>query len=388
MSRSASLQLRQQLVDSLRRSGALHDDAIAQAFLTVPRELFVPGHELVDVYRDQAITTKVQAGVPVSSSSQPAMMAMMLEQLDVRTGMRVLEIGSGTGYNAALLRVLTGESGDVISLEIDAEIAAWARDRLSDAGYDAVDVIQTDGGDGWPAGAPYDRIELTVGTANIAPAWVNQLNPGGILVVPFWINTVQLSIAFEKGDRFLRSRSILPCGFTRIRGRLAGADQYRTLQSGVMIATGSGAPVDDRLRELLNQSPSSESLDGRSWHGFAIYMALHERSVLMMTSSDEHVTGFQGVAFGLVDAADQSLCLLTYPVEGAGTASVLSYGGTNARARLGDLLDRWRAAGSPDVSAVEVSVHPLSEVTPVDQRAVVLETGSWRFVFRFGTRSV
>ena len=194
------------------------DDAVAHAFLSVPREMFVPGVDLEEVYQDRAITTKEQAGVPVSSSSQPAMMALMLQQLEVRPGMRVLEIGAGTGYNAALLQELTGETGQVTSIEIDPEVASWARRRLAAAGYTRVDVIQADGADGWTGNAPYDRIELTVGTADIAPAWVEQLVEGGVLVAPLWINTIQLSIAFVKRDGVLESRSASPCGFTRIQG--------------------------------------------------------------------------------------------------------------------------------------------------------------------------
>ena len=93
---------------------------------TVPRELFLPGVPLEAVYRDAAVVTKVENGVSVSSSSQPAIMALMLRQLDVRPGQRVLEIGAGTGYNAALLRELVGPAGAVDTVDIDPEVAGWA----------------------------------------------------------------------------------------------------------------------------------------------------------------------------------------------------------------------------------------------------------------------
>src|SRR5687768_15775037 len=103
--------LRDQLVATLRERGLLRDPAIERAFRSVPREVFVPGVPLAQVYADDAIMTKTENGVGVSSSSQPAIMAIMLAQLDPRPGLRVLEIGAGTGYNAALLRELVGDAG-------------------------------------------------------------------------------------------------------------------------------------------------------------------------------------------------------------------------------------------------------------------------------------
>ncbi len=378
----ASHQLRQQLVESLRERGLFGSDVIARAFLTVPREAFVPGVELESVYKDRAITTKREAGVPVSSSSQPAMMATMLRQLEVQPGMRVLEIGAGTGYNAALLQELTGESGRVTSLEIDAEVASWATQRLRQAGYNQVEVIETDGGLGWAAGAPYDRIELTVGTAEIAPAWVDQLAPGGILVVPLWVNTVQLCIALVKESGRLQSRSAVACGFTRIRGCLAGADRFRVLQPKVMIASASAESSDDVVRQAVTSAPLRESVDGASLHGFSAFMALHDASTVMVSSDDELVTGFGGTTFGLADSADQSLCLVGFPMEQGSSSQVYSYNGTRARERVMRLLDSWQSAGSPRVSDFEISVHPLSANVPLERGASVVDTAHWHLVFR------
>ncbi len=382
MSGSSSLQLRRQLVEIMRLNDTERDAAIAGAFLRVPREAFLPGHALEDVYRDQAITTKKQSGVPVSSSSQPRMMATMLEQLELHEGLRVLEVGAGTGYNAALLQELVGESGSVTSLEIDPEVAAWAKGRLKDAGYDRIEVIETDGGAGWAQGAPYDRVELTVGAADISPAWVDQLAPGGILVVPLWVSTFQICVAFEKRDRSLVSRSAVACGFTRIRGRMAGTDQYRALQPNVMVATG-GEQIDELLSELIAALPRRRTLEGRNWTGFVLFMALHEPSMLMMSSTDAQITGFSGGTFGLADESDRSLCLVSVPFEVEGTATLLSYGAIRASDRLASLLEHWRASGSPGIDAVEMEVWPREVANPPVATAMTHETANWRYVFRF-----
>jgi protein-L-isoaspartate(D-aspartate) O-methyltransferase len=125
-------QLRERLVATLERRKLIQSARVREAFLAVPRELFVSQFAtregLEAVYLDAAILTKQnEYGIPLSSSSQPSIMALMLEQLDIQDGMRVLEIGTGTGYNSALLSVLVGRRGHVASVDVDARIAAEAR---------------------------------------------------------------------------------------------------------------------------------------------------------------------------------------------------------------------------------------------------------------------
>jgi len=132
---------------------------VAAAFAEVPRERFIPDllerEGLEAVYRDEAVVTKRDArGMPLSSSSQPAIMAKMLELLDLRPGQRVLEIGAGTGYNAALLSHIVGSAGQVTSVDVDPELARAARRALRDAGVRAT-VVSGDGRDGHHGRAPY-----------------------------------------------------------------------------------------------------------------------------------------------------------------------------------------------------------------------------------------
>src|SRR5947209_18572415 len=150
-------------VDALVRRGAITDSRVEVAFLDVPRILFLPRVPLEEVYRDQAIPTKTINCEAVSSSSQPEIMATMLEQLGLEPGLRVLEIGAGTGYNAALVAHVVGETGTLITMDIDDDIVDGARAHLDAAGLSRVRVVLGDGGLGYPADAPYDRIILTVG---------------------------------------------------------------------------------------------------------------------------------------------------------------------------------------------------------------------------------
>lgn len=202
----------QELVTELTTEGALHTRAWRAAFAAVPRHVFVPliyrrdqrgdlravdGREpaqreawLAEVYSDDSLVTQlaqVRPGyalrpftVPASSSTRPSLMARMLEDLEVADGMRVLEIGTGSGYNAALLSHRLGAQ-QVHSVDIHPGIIATARDRLADLGYHPK-LTTADGVTGWPEHAPYDRIIATCGVPAIPIAWVDQLRPGGVIL--------------------------------------------------------------------------------------------------------------------------------------------------------------------------------------------------------------
>jgi protein-L-isoaspartate(D-aspartate) O-methyltransferase len=215
--------LNEAMVASLESTGALVDPRVARAFRRVLRHHFLPGRPLADVYDDTAIMTKTgEGGVPVSSSSQPAIMAIMLQQLQPRPEQRVLEVGAGTGYNAALLAQLVGPEGSVVTLDYDEDLCATARTHLAAAGLERVEVRQADGAVGWPPGAPYDRLIVTASADDLSPAWFEQLSLGGRLVLPLSLaGPIQLSAAFVRGPRGFTSDSLTFCGFMPMRGAMA-----------------------------------------------------------------------------------------------------------------------------------------------------------------------
>lgn len=247
--------LRTRLVRDLRAGGILRDAAVARALLAVPRHLFLPGVPLREAYADIAVPTRWQDGAPISSASQPAIVAIMLEQLRITTGMRVLEIGAGTGYNAALLAELVGPGGAVTTLDIDRDIVDDADAHLAAAGYSEVHAITADGASGWPANAPYDRVILTAGAADIAPAWYDQLAEGGLLVLPLWLGGAQASVAFRKREGALRSESIAACGFMRLRGEEAGSERAVSLPRGRQLFAEDAERIADPIAALLRTRP-------------------------------------------------------------------------------------------------------------------------------------
>ena len=183
-------------VDGLVGRGVVRSAGVERAFRAVRRDLFVErfwvgrdsAHEvgadgwsaeaLGLVYADEALITRRDAeGNPTSSASQPSVVAMMLEALDLRPGMRVLEIGAGTGYNAALMAEVVGDPRLVTTIDIDPDVVAQTRGLLARAGYGAVEVICGDGARGHAASAPFDRVVATVGCSDISWDWVEQIQP-------------------------------------------------------------------------------------------------------------------------------------------------------------------------------------------------------------------
>ena len=253
--------LRSSLVQSLLETGAIKQKAVTEAMNKVPRHLFLPGVPLEQAYADTAVPTRWDGQIAVSSASQPAIVAIMLQQLQVEPGDRVMEIGAGTGYNAALIAELVGTLGSVLTVDIDAEIVTEALEHLASAGYPQVRVVVGDGAAGWSSGAPYDRIILSVGASDIAPSWYEQLREDGILVLPLWLGGVELSVAFRKHGGILTSLSQTPCGFMRLRGAEAGAEQWVSLPKGRSLFAEHASELAGPVSTLLSSPPTDAALD-------------------------------------------------------------------------------------------------------------------------------
>lgn len=256
-------QLRNALVDQLRNRGTVRSPEIEEAIRVVPRHLFLPEVSLPEAYALTQVVTKTNAdGKALSSVSHPGVVAGMLEQLDVQPGHRVLEVGSG-GYNAALLTHLVGTAGHVTTLDIDSDVTARAQRCLSAAGYDSVEVVTADGEYGHPAGAPYDRIIVTVGAWDLPPAWFEQLDKStGRLVVPLRMRGQSRIVTFVAEDGLWRSQAIEFAGFVPMRGDGAHACEVIPLAPGGEVELHTDDPADaPKLTEALTH-PVVESWTG------------------------------------------------------------------------------------------------------------------------------
>ena len=175
MARDASADERMEFLLTLRRRG-IGDQAVLRALDEVPRRQFV-AHEFIGrAYADQALP--IDCGQTIS---QPFVVAYMTEQLGLRPHHRVLEVGTGSGYQAAVLSRLARE---VVSIERYRTLAEQARARLAALGYDNVEIVVGDGFAGVPAGAPYDRIVVTAAAEQVPQALVDQLGDEGVMLLP------------------------------------------------------------------------------------------------------------------------------------------------------------------------------------------------------------
>ena len=260
---------RARLVAGLRAK-RLADAPVIEAFLAVPRHVFLPQDCAAQAYEDTAIAIKSDAaGLPVSASSQPAMMAIMLDQLGLDVGQRVLEIGTGTGYNAALIAQIVGESGAVVTIDVEPDLVEKAAASLAAAGFAGVTVVCGDGADGVPGQAPYDRIIVTAGVWDLAPQWLAQLGAGGRIVAPISVRGIQLSVAFEPAETHWVARSARRCSFIRMTGFSAGPEALVPLgpQPGLhALVTDGPAPEAGPLAEAF----SAPAADGPAPSGLRV----------------------------------------------------------------------------------------------------------------------
>ncbi|RLV68176.1 O-methyltransferase [Streptomyces sp. CBMAI 2042] len=222
--------LRNKVVDELRAGGDISSSEIEAVMRKVPRHAFIPDTPLDKAYDTYAavITKTDEHGVQLSSVSAPQIQAMMLEQAQVKPGMRVLEIGSG-GLNAAYLAELVGEHGEVVTVDIDPAVTERAHRLLNEHGYDRVRVLTADAAEPIPELGEVDVVMVTAGAWDIAPAWTAQLKQGGRLVVPLRMRGLTRSVAFTQitGEHgpYLESVSALICGFVPMQGSTAHREE-------------------------------------------------------------------------------------------------------------------------------------------------------------------
>lgn len=167
-----------ELVELLRKEG-IKDEKVLEAMRKIDRKLFVP-----ESYGKEAYGNYPLPLVEGQTISQPWTVAFMLEALELKKGDKVLEVGAGSGWNAALMGFLVGERGKVISTEVHTELVEMAKENIKKTGLKNIEVVEWDGSRGYGKGAPFDRIICTAASPEIPKPWIEQLREGGIMVAP------------------------------------------------------------------------------------------------------------------------------------------------------------------------------------------------------------
>jgi protein-L-isoaspartate(D-aspartate) O-methyltransferase len=371
----SSASLRKEMVESLDRMGAIRSRSVRRVFQTVPRELFVPEiarHEgLAAIYRPEvALATAVdRRGISISSSSAPVIMALMLEDLDIHPDNRILEIGAGTGYNAALLKGLVGLRGRVISVDIETSFVRRAKHALAAGGY-SCRVVVGDGREGWARGAPYDRIIVTAASDHVPRAWRDQLVDRGLVQFPLRLTSAalpQVVATFRRDRELLRSVAIVSGSFMVLRDS-DGADSpadvdpalramIRTKKSsnGVIslegealsrLSTAAGKRI---LTLLLGESHRLRALPTQSALGLITFLQMSEIPNLM------RVTFGNRYGAALVGPRATSVAAITRALGQPG--QIETWGDGRAVEALSKHVQRWEELGSPTLRELQLTVR-------------------------------
>ncbi len=416
-----AMQLRSQFVTKLKENDILHEPAVENAFLAVPRELFVPGiaatQGLEAVYQNDPLLTKVRGAQTISTSTQPSLMAEMLQFLKPLPGQKILEIGSGTGYNAALLAHLVGPKGQVVSVELEADLVEQAKKNLQTLGLD--DRVQVVAADGWKAYAPfapYDGIIVTAHSDDIAPTWIEQLKIGGRLVLPLFLSPeigTPAVVAFRHEGETLESFNITDALFLSMQGE-------HKVQNGSMWDNSSAVVIRDEDNKHILVEMGSHSwlhidverkagllaawlsggevvqLDEEipSYANFAWYMDLrygkNNLFQIRMFYEKGRLGSNRKAGIGFVELENDplSLALLIKPdnVENQKSSSSVLLCGPNAKVPLSTLLSvikEWKELGAVGTQDLHIRVHKGNITPDLDQDSWSVPLRSVTLVLRY-----
>ena len=387
---------RQKLIEQLKLIQAIRSPIVEAAFQTVPRHLFVPNTEISLAYQNQPIFIEEPNGESlISSASMPSIVAYMLELLQLSPGQRVLEIGAGTGYNAALMNYIVGETGQIVTIDNVEYLATLARQNLRSADSGKVEVILGDGSFGYSKLAPYDRIILSVGTWDILPAWYEQLDCQGKIVLPLSIRGLQFISVFEPKDGYLEGFLNNFCGFMRMSGfsaeqlinfSLNGEDENQ-------LEFYSNDLVDKETILRTLEGPKSRTSTGIHLGnaafvlGLQLWLAINEPNFCILPTRK----GLYDSLVGLYKNESIHLLELNYSSDDSKGKEDLTNGEIFIHSindskeaevhHLIDLINSWKEAGYPYTGNLRVKAYPVqSEYVPSSQEKMII-TPNTKFIF-------
>ncbi len=352
-------------VDELKGKGVIKSKSVERAFREVYRHQFIERYyqankegkfeyggksysrkdftlsdikSLKAVYSDRAFLTKIS---PPSSTSQPTLIADMLEKLELGKGMKILEIGAGTGYNAALMREIVGNKGTVTTMDIQEDVANQTRRILKDTGYPDIEVILDDGANGFPRNAPYDRIIATVGCPDISSAWSDQLCKEGFMLIPLQQGSEgnePLVKIYYKSEEKQVGEFVGWSGFMSIQGKLS-IKQERSFKE-----------VSNLLNEKRAFTQPFPPLEKEEILSFSLFVAIKDRRHFISQWKP-----------GLWDKGQGAVLL----DEG----EIHLYGKEPPYQDFKMLFSRWEKLGKPKLTDYEIEFVPRSETPSFSEGA-------------------
>lgn len=344
--------------------------ATEKAYWATPRHLFVKRYRLwgnqewneIDdhnleqhlaiLYHDRALILfgDDDDNIP-STISQPSLVLYMLDMLQLEPGHTVLELGAGSGWNAALLGHLVGSEGQVYSLEIIPELAQTATETIEALGIENTQIIAADGGEGYATGAPYDRAIFTAGAYDLPRHFYEQIKEGGLLLIVIKNegggDTLFL---LQKKENHFESLDSLPCGFVQMTGKY----QLDSLKP-ITLETLPDWPA--LQTKELSSSPfwwGGKGKEGFRWRtlGIRSFLGITEPRFRAFKSEKSDEQSYEEHFFGLWDEPNQALVI-------AKDDQLITYGHPAARERLLAATRRWVDLGMPSAASFKLRIYPL-----------------------------
>lgn len=309
------------------------------------------GDGLADIYSDAVMTHVDAAGERLpSTNSQPSYVLWLLHLLDLQPGQRVLEIGSGSGWLAAVMARLVGEGGQVTGIEIIPEMAAQSRADLASLGLSHLSVLATDGAQGHPAGAPYDRVMITAAVWDLPAMLFEQLAEGGRVLVPVELRGggCQVTVLRREGDGLVAERAV-PGWFVPLVGPGQQRPRLRFALAEVPFWGEIGGAAPRRV-----PLPLASGLDDAAGSAVAAFRAFLGRTapgfaVFGDGEPPEQRPWLPAEPFGIVDEAGPSVALWR-------GGELLGYGGAGAMRSLAQAYASWASYGLPGLAGLGLRV--------------------------------
>lgn len=365
------------------------EERLRRAFLNCPRHLFIPQYlhpqtgqwlavdfenperHLPILYADRSLPIyQEESSEYVATISQPSLVLEMLSRLDIQPGSRVFEIGTGSGWNAALMSWLVGPEGNVTTTEILPELVASSQRALSRAGVQGVTVLSGDGALGYAPGAPFDRIVFTAGAYDIPLALHEQLREGGLALVVLKIpgGGDDLVLLRKQNGRLVSEYSasvqfVPMLGTYRAEWR-DGVDLRAFLQeNGLSPEPVSRVPFNWGHRVRGHFMPQTE--------GLRSFLHISEPGYRVFLRPDPGLP----LSFGLFDEASRALVV-------ASPEALISYGNPSAERKLVVAINQWVKRGMPSSVHLILTVTPKAAPVPAEVNGWILERTDSRFIWQ------
>ncbi len=366
------------MISVMREQDQLFTSEIEQALSKVERHRFIPAiylpkddalvkhvvdpedpdeQLLAEVYKNTPLVIDAKGDKVISTSSQPGVMAMMLKAIDLKKGMRVLEIGTGSGYNAAVMSEITCSGKVVFTTEVLKDVGDTAKDNLVRAGLKDVNVIICDGGKGYADGAPYDAVIVTCSASTITSSWIDQLKIGGRLSAPLATRGMETLIAMSKtADGVLKG---VPTHFVRF----IKFDSVDTTISHDYMVSSERASLSRLIRKHAVENggltKKFAGMERKELLSFQFFMALDSEHAICFYDVEQEN---QPRSYGLWNKSinDGGIVLM----QGD---KVISHGNSKVTDEFALHFDRWKALRKPGLDQYEMEFSNSAAEKPLKE---------------------